>query len=316
MSFPLVSIITPSFNQAAFLEKTIQSILSQEYPCIEYIIIDGGSTDGSLEIIQKYANQIAYWVSEKDDGQADGFNKGLTKATGKYLGWLNSDDHYLPGAVAEAVNLLEAHPEAGFVFSDVQAIDGDGKITNIMRYGDWNLEDLMGFNIIGQPGVFMRSDAVRNAGGLDASYHYLLDHQLWLKLARNAEMIYSHSIWSAARFHAGAKNVAQSASFGTEAFRIVDWLKSTQSYANLFAQNEKKIMAGAYRMNGRYLLDGGLYSQSLRSYWQGLKYHPQTILAEWHRMLFALLSIIGLNGLKSLFYKIRFAIKRPDKKSN
>ncbi len=314
MSFPPLSIITPSFNQAAFIEKTIQSVLSQEYPSIEYIIIDGGSTDGSLEIIQKYANQITYWISEKDDGQADAFNKGLSKVTGKYLGWLNSDDIYLPGAATQAVNLLDSHPNAAFVFGDVQAIDADGKITNIMHYADWNLTDLMAFNIIGQPGVFMKTESVRNVAGLDKSYHFLLDHHLWLRLALNSEMIYSHSVWSAARFHTGAKNVALAASFGNEAFRIVDWLQSTKSYASLYDQNEKKILAGAYRLNGRYLLDGGMFTQSLRSYWHGLKYHPQTILAEWHRMLFALLSIIGLNRLKSVFYKIRFAIQRPDKK--
>ena len=109
-SAPLISIITPSFNQAAFLEETLLSVLGQDYPAIEYIVIDGGSTDGSVAILERYADQLAYWVSEPDAGQADAINKGFAKATGKYVAWLNSDDVYLPGAVATAVAALEEKP--------------------------------------------------------------------------------------------------------------------------------------------------------------------------------------------------------------
>ncbi len=139
---PLVSIITPSYNQAGFIEETIRSVLSQDYPRIEYIIIDGGSNDGSVEIIQRYASQasklsiplsglahsLSEWVSEPDQGQTDAINKGFARAQGDILAWLNSDDTYLPHAVAEAVDYLQTHPELGMVYGDANLIDQDGNI--------------------------------------------------------------------------------------------------------------------------------------------------------------------------------------------
>ena len=110
-SAPLVTIVTPSYNQASYLEETINSVLSQTYPSIEYIIIDGGSSDGSLEIINKYASRFAKWVSEKDRGQTEAINKGFALAKGEVLAWLNSDDTFLPNTIEEAVSYLSAHPK-------------------------------------------------------------------------------------------------------------------------------------------------------------------------------------------------------------
>ena len=175
-SLPRVSIVTPSFNQAAFLEETIQSVLSQDYPELDYIVIDGGSTDGSVEIIEQYADRLAYWTSEKDSGQADAINKGLARTTGEIVAWLNSDDTYLPGAIHAAVEALQANPECGLVYGDVLAVDGQGQPTNLIRYEDWGLDGLLQFKIIGQPAVFMRREALAKAGELDTSFHFLLDH--------------------------------------------------------------------------------------------------------------------------------------------
>jgi glycosyltransferase involved in cell wall biosynthesis len=313
-SKPLISIITPSYNQAGFLEACIQSVLTQDYTHIEYLIVDGGSQDGSVEIIRRYQDRITWWVSEKDKGQADAFNKGLNKATGKYIGWLNSDDLYMDNAVAQAIDFLEANPELAFVFGNVQSIDENGNITNIMRYSDWQLPDLMRFKMIGQPAVFMRADLVKKVGGLDTGYHFLLDHQLWLKLAQEAPIRHVDRIWAAGRFHSQAKNIAHAEKFGQDAYNLVAWMENNPDLRNAFREDSKKILAGAHRMNARYLLDGKQYQQAFKVYRQGLMLDFMTIAPELHRMFYALLAPYGMRRLKDFYLWLKFKINRPDKK--
>jgi len=175
--------------------------------------------------------------------------------------------------------------------------------------------DLMQFKIIGQPAVFMRKDLLVSSGGLDTSYHFLLDHHLWLRLASNGRIKYSNRIWAAARFHATAKNVAHASEFGKEAYRLVEWMEKNPDLNQIFMANHKKILAGAHRMNARYLLDGGQYSPAASSYWQGMKLDFLTILPEWHRMLYAIFAPIGVHRLKDFYLKMRYWVKRPDKKA-
>ena len=287
--YPLVSIITPSYNQAPYLEATLRSVLEQKYPNIEYLVVDGASTDGSVEIIRKYADRLSWWVSEKDHGQAEAINKGLRRAKGEFVAWLNSDDLYAQGAISKAVAVLLTNPQFGMVFSDVFSIDANNEVFNTMRYGDWNLLDLMSFHIIGQPGVFMRRSVLERAGYLDLNYHYLLDHQLWLRMALAlAPIRYIPDFLAAARFHAAAKNVAMAAEFGREAFAIVDWMQAQPDLASLFEEDERSIRAGAYLLSARYLQDGGRQGRAFVHYLKSLWYHPATAWRERRRMLFAL----------------------------
>ena len=193
---PLVSIITPSYNQARFLETTLRSVLEQSYPRVEYLVADGGSTDESVEIIRKYADRLAWWVSEKDQGQADAINKGFARCKGEIIGWVNSDDYYLPGTLEEVVRVFEENPAVGLVFGDVRVVDERGSIINELHYGDWDIRDLMSFHIIGQPAVFFRRSTLEQAGYLDLSYHLLLDHQLWLRMALQSAIQYHPSLWA------------------------------------------------------------------------------------------------------------------------
>jgi glycosyltransferase involved in cell wall biosynthesis len=299
---PLVSIVTPSFNQAAFLEQTLLSVLEQDYPNIEYWVIDGGSTDNSVEIIKQYASRLAGWVSEKDKGQADGINKGLAKATGEIIGWLNSDDLYYPGAIAGAVEAFRLHPEASIVFSDVESIDEHRTAFNLMRYGDWKLPELMTFHIIGQPGVFMRRAVLEQATYLDLNYNYLLDVQLWLRMAAIAEPFYvPGAVWAAARIHSDAKNVAHAKEFGAEAFRLAKWLCEDKRFYPLSAKLFNKIWAGAYRLNAFYLVEAGQFKPALRSYAKMLHLAPSTSKGTFKRIGYAMLGALGAQHLRQSY---------------
>ncbi len=234
----LISIITPSYNQADFLEQTILSVSEQSYPQIEYMVVDGASSDGSVSIIQKYSERLAWSVSETDSGQAEAINKGFARATGEIIAWLNSDDYYLPNAISTVIEVFTKHPEAGMIYGDVLSVDSVGNPINVQRFEPYTLDDLMALKIISQPAVFMRRSVLEEAGYLDNAYHFLLDHHLWLRMAQLAPIIYTPQILAAARYHDDAKNIAHAEKFGAEAFRLLAWMKSQPSLASHLEENK------------------------------------------------------------------------------
>lgn len=283
----------------------MRSVLDQDYPAIEYMVVDGGSNDESVQIIKKYKSQLAWWVSEKDSGQAEAINKGFVRARGEFVAWLNSDDYFMPGAVTAAVSALQQNPNTAFVFGNVRVVDPLGTVLNTLNYGDWGLDELMSFHIIGQPAVFIRRCALEKTGFLDTSFHFLLDHHLWLRLATIGEMIYIPQLWASAHYHEGCKNQAKAPEFGKEALRIVEWMRSDPMFAMKFVKNEKKILAGAHRLNGFYLLDAKEYRKSFRAYWRSFRLNPGGLNREWYRMVFAFFAPLGLEGLRAWFIKRR-----------
>lgn len=308
-SNPLVSIVTPSYNQADYLEYTIQSVLAQDYPAIEYLVVDGGSTDGSQEILHKYSDRLAWWVSEPDSGQAEAINKGMLRAKGVIVGWLNSDDLLLPGAIQQAVWCFAERPELGMVFGDAITIDERGKPIRRLAFSDWQLADLLSFRIICQPAVFMRRDVFLKAGGMDQNYHYMLDHHLWVRIASLAPIRHVPKILAAARHHAGAKNVSQAAGFGRESLRLLDWMKCQADLAPLLKKHRRRILGGAYRLNARYLLDGEQYRDALKSYAVAFLNHPGYTVRHWHRILYALWGSLGGKRFKSTYIGWRERIR-------
>lgn len=310
MSPPTISIVTPSYNQARYLEETIRSVLGQAYLKLEYFVMDGGSTDESVDIIRLYESQLTGWVSEKDRGQAEAINKGFARCTGDIVSWINSDDFYLPGAFQAAIQAFEQHPQAGLIYGDVLSVDADSQPFNIQRFRPYSLTDLMSFNIISQPAVFMKRSVLEKAGYLDLQYHLLLDHHLWLRMARLAPMVYIPKTLAAARYHSDAKNLARTADFGREAHQIAEWLENEPPFAAGFASTRKQVWAGAHRLNGFYLLDGGDYSSSLKAYWNAFRLYPPVVLKELHRVLFALLAPLGLAWLREVYSRLRSKWKK------
>lgn len=221
-SLPLVSIVTPSFNQAKFLEETIRSVLAQDYPSIEYILIDGGSTDGSVEIIQKYAHRLAYWVSEKDRGQTDALNKGFAAATGNIFAWLNSDDTYQPGAIRSAVDFLTSHPRVGLVYGDLNFINERGEIVGKFPAAQTNLVRLRrGYVHIPQPAAFFRADLWKKVGPLDPSFYFAMDYDLWVRLAGVSDLQYlPGQVWANFRLHGSGKTIVADERCWPEMLRV------------------------------------------------------------------------------------------------
>jgi glycosyltransferase involved in cell wall biosynthesis len=228
---PLVSIVTPSYNQGHFLEETIRSVINQDYPNLEYIIVDGGSSDTSRQIIERYASRLAWWVSEPDKGQTDALNKGFARARGEILAWLNSDDTYNPHAIAEAVQCLQENPQAGMVYGDANLIDEHGNILSKFPARQTDYRRLQrGYVHIPQQASFFRADIWRQVGPLDPSFYFAMDYDLWVRIARRAPLLYrpqadasGSSIaapWANFRLHGGGKSVVSDDRCWPEMLRV------------------------------------------------------------------------------------------------
>ena len=185
-SWPKISIVTPSYNQGDFLEKTIRSVLLQGYPNLEYFIIDGVSTDQSVEIIKKYESWVDFWVSEKDRGQSHAINKGLSKATGELLGWLNSDDYFLPGALFKFAYAYLEDPTVGAIYGQGHMVDEKGAIVYTPNLVPVTKESLFGWcfgNDFMQPSCLFTHKAWQKVGPIDESLNFVLDVEFWIRIA-------------------------------------------------------------------------------------------------------------------------------------
>jgi len=211
-ALPKISIITPSYNQARFLEETILSILNQNYPNLEYIIIDGGSTDESIDIIKRYDKNLSYWISEKDNGQSYAINKGFEMCTGDILNWLNSDDRLMPNALTSLIKAVYADPDAGAWIGCCNIVDPAGNLldTNVPRGLIRNKIASWGFEgHFFQPACFFSRNAWEKYGPLDEELHFCFDFDFYLKVITDYEFVGSGKIWAEATSHKDAKTEKQ-----------------------------------------------------------------------------------------------------------
>jgi glycosyltransferase involved in cell wall biosynthesis len=206
---PLISIVTPSFNQANFLEATLASVLGQDYRPLEYIVIDGGSTDGSVDILRRHADRLGAWVSEPDHGQTDAINKGLRRARGEVLAYLNSDDLYLPGALSRVAAFFDAHPEVDLVYGDCQLIDPAGQPLGWLPAHEFSLRrTIERAEYIPQPAAFWRRALYNQVGPFDDGLHFAMDYDFFIRAGRAGQVAHLPHPVAAFRLHPGSKTVA------------------------------------------------------------------------------------------------------------
>ena len=217
---PLVSVVTPCYNSERYLEETVRSVLGQDYPRLEYLVMDGGSSDGTLQVLEKYRGRVRYCTG-RDEGQADAINRGFALTHGSIFAFLNADDTYLPGAISSAVRLLQKNPKIGMVYGEAYHVDEQGRILRRYPCEPFDAERFRRRCYICQPAAFMRRTAFEAAGMLNPRLKFALDYDLWIRMARCCPMLKCDEFWATSRLHRDSKTMAQAAAVYQEVFTIL-----------------------------------------------------------------------------------------------
>lgn len=305
---PLVSVVTPAYNQAAFLRETIESVLGQDYSAIEYRVIDDGSTDETPRVLAEYNGRLQ-WESHSNRGQTSTINRGWELARGSILVWLNSDDTFLPGAVSKAVKYLLQYPEVGIVFGDTLFTDASGK--TIGQTGPQQPFDYYRFvleceNPIPQPSAFVRRSVFDKIGLLDPHYFYFMDWDYWLRAGIGHKIAYLPELMSTYRLHAASNTVSQSAKVAPELEYMYRQFFAHPDVPEHIRRIEKQAMANMYFTSGGYSMKGndsgraaGMGSRALRT-WPGLICRPRMV----HKLFYCWLGSSRIyKGLRAAYRK-------------
>lgn len=202
-----VSIVTPSFNQGIYLERTLLSVVNQGYPLVEHMVFDGGSTDDSLNILRRYDEHLTFWESKPDRGQTHAVNKGFKMATGDIIGWLNSDDVYYQGALQKVTDFFANNPDVNFVYGMADHIDSSDHVLESYYTEDWNYQRLQHLCFICQPAVFFRKSVLSKYGLLDEGLNYCMDYEYWLRCGLHEEFVFLKQTLAGSRLYPENKTI-------------------------------------------------------------------------------------------------------------
>lgn len=253
--WPKISVVTPSLNQGEYIEATIESVLKQGYPNLEYIVIDGGSTDGTVDIIERYSEHLAYWVSEPDEGQTDALIKGFDRASGDILCWLCSDDLFESGTLREVAEVFVEHPDWQVVYGDSFWIDAHSRPLRFKREIPFvRFIWMYDHNFLPQPSTFWRRGLYEEVGGLDPRWNLTMDADLWIRFAERTKLHHVPRAWSRMRYYPEQKNLRLRAKSDEEDILIrsrylpdeAPWLRSLKRVCAKSLRVALKLARGAY----------------------------------------------------------------------
>jgi glycosyltransferase involved in cell wall biosynthesis len=310
VQLPLVSIVTPTYNQAAFLPETIESVLAQDYPRIEYMVIDDGSTDETPEILSRYTGRLL-WESHSNRGQTSTINKGWERSQGDIVTWLNSDDTYLPGAVTTAVNYFQQHPDIDIVFGDSLFTSADGSpIEPSKPQVGFNYYEFVAkcHNPIPQPSAFIRRSVIEDIGLLDPAYYYFMDWDFWLRAGIDHSIAYFPELLSTYRLHEASKTVAQAVKAAPELEYMYRKFFALPNLRDEIQRLEKEAMVNMFFTSGGYYLQGGNRKAARRMAIKAVQIYPGAIFRPdvAHKFLYCFLGGRPLyQGSRDTYYRAR-----------
>jgi len=259
-----LSVVTPSYNQNRFIEQTILSVKGQNCPGVEHVVMDGGSTDGTVETLERYAGSYnLQWTSEPDKGQSDALNKGLSLSRGRLIGWLNSDDIYLPDALVKVTRYFDAHPETDWLYGDGCIIDEDSRLLAPSKGRPYDLEAfLRDGQFICQPAAFFRRRALEAAGPLDPALHFGMDYDLFIRLGLRCAAGYLPETLAAFRITDAAKSLDKSAQFVADLLRALDKIFALPDLPRRVAALKEAAYAHAYLEGGIQFFEIGRFAEA------------------------------------------------------
>ena len=296
---PLISIIVPSFNQGQFISKTIESCLDQDYRPIEIIVMDGASTDNTVEVLESFGDiPEINWVSETDNGVVDAVNKGLRKAQGEIVAIQSSDDYYLPGCFSAVVETFRKNSGAGLVYGDVERVDAAGALIGVLNLPDFSLERLLSRELtIFQPAAFFRSKVGPALEGWNPEIPYVPDTDLWFRLAFCFPVIHCRNVLAACRTHPGQRN-ANSKRIYSDYLKMLNLMLELKSPCT---RMRRAARAGAALLKFRY---GGPWTerQLTAAAWKAIWFRPSLLFSpqlQKHRLLPGYFAMTGmLRGMR------------------
>jgi glycosyltransferase involved in cell wall biosynthesis len=294
MTLPLISIVTPTLNQAGFIREAIDSVLAQEYPALEYLILDGGSTDGTLDILAAYTSNpssdqaLFKWRSAPDRGQTDAINRGWKESKGEILAWLNSDDFYYPGALRAVGEFFRDHPDVDLVYGDGLYVDAQGQALRPYPTSEYNYQVLIRetHNYIPQPSTFIRKRAFEAIGALDESLHYVMDLDCWMRVGLHGKGAYLPVRLAALRLHEGAKSVHRLGDFAHEMVKVYQRFFLRTDLPENIRRYERQSMSRIYLRAADCTFWAGRLSESRQYAWKSIQLAPLRPRRLWLYLLF------------------------------